>query len=213
MPHKPSNQAKEKKERREKYVLAMETAFTGSLSILSNRKIVAGWRGSHRVSRAEDVLERIAELFNRSEIEKQSVERIVVSKGAGSLTGEKIGLAIARGFCKAIGCRLVEGSIFEALLKEIPGALKGRYLTAVATEKNIHYREFDSSSSSENFLTVTVPDAVSKSAFIEKLSGEYKGIVIAEISENSENVEAVDLTSDSRLVITKKSLAEILGTA
>lgn len=188
-----------------KYVLAIETAFTGSLSVLSNGKVLDGWVGSREISRAEDVLEQIADLLNRNLIEKRDIELIIASKGSGSPTGEKIGSAIAKGFVKAVGCRLIEGDIFEALLKGIPGELKGVCLTAVMTKKNVYCREYNLSGNSPPFNSdKSSPEILTKEAFLNKC-GDYENIIAA-VTELSDDFE-----TKNSVIMTNRSLAEIIG--
>jgi len=127
-----------------KIILSIETTVAGgSLSILANNYEPDGWIGSRSVSKAEDILEQIAILLRTNNIKREHIKLIGVSKGSGSLTGEKIGLALARGLAKSLKCRLVEISVFESLLMEIGCKLEGEYLTAIPLGKNqVQWQEF-----------------------------------------------------------------------
>ncbi len=128
-----------------KVILSIETAAQGgSLSILANGKEIDGWCGTLEISKAEDVLEQIAKLLRENNILKSQIKLIVISKDAGSSTGQKIGLALAKGLTKSIKCDLVEISVMEALLFEIKENAEGTFVTAAANGKNyICWQVFD----------------------------------------------------------------------
>jgi tRNA threonylcarbamoyl adenosine modification protein YeaZ len=118
-------------------VLSIEAAVGGgSLSILTNQIEIDGWTGSTEISRAEDILEQISNLLTRNKLKKESIEVIAVSIGAGSLTGEKIGRAIAQGLAKSLNCRLVKTSVLESLLREFDNKSAGEFITAIPIGKN-----------------------------------------------------------------------------
>lgn len=115
-------------------VLAIETAFRGgSLSLLRNGQEIAGWIGNDTISKSEDVLEAIGELLKNNNLGKTDVNLIAVAKGAGSLTGLRIGAALAKGLSKSFGCRYKEVSVLKSLL--INRNKSGKILTAVRTNK------------------------------------------------------------------------------
>jgi len=125
-------------------ILSIETAVHGgSLSLLANQSEIGGWTGTFKISKAEDVLEQISNLLNGNNIEKTQIKIIGVSKGAGSLTGEKIGSALARGLAKSLNCRLFEVNVFESLLTETEYLSDGDYLTAVPSGRNqVQWQKF-----------------------------------------------------------------------
>ncbi len=126
-------------------ILSIETAVEGgSLSIWANRSEIDGWSGTSEISKAEDVLERIAKLLRVNSIDRNQIKLIGVSKDVGSLTGRKIGLALAKGLTKSLKCDLVEISVLEALLTEIKGNFEGECITAVTGGRdNIWWQIFD----------------------------------------------------------------------
>lgn len=125
-------------------ILSIETAVHGgTLSLMANRIEIAGWEGALRISRAEDVLEQISNLLDENNIKKTQIKIICVSKGAGSLTGEKIGSALGRGLAKSLNCPLVEVDVFESLLNAAGNLPDGNYLTAVPSGKNqVQWQKF-----------------------------------------------------------------------
>jgi tRNA threonylcarbamoyl adenosine modification protein YeaZ len=98
-------------------ILSIETAIQGgSLSLLANGEELDCWIGQTEVSKAEDVLEQIKNLFERNNFKKESLKLIAVSAGPGSSTGIKIGLSLGKGLSKALGCKFVQVSVMESLL-------------------------------------------------------------------------------------------------
>lgn len=99
-----------------KFTLAIETAVCGgSLSLRSGATELDGWVGASEISKSQDVLEEIAGVLERSGAEKKSIERIVVSRGPGSYTGIRIGMAIGLGLRKSLGCVLDAAAILPAM--------------------------------------------------------------------------------------------------
>jgi tRNA threonylcarbamoyl adenosine modification protein YeaZ len=123
-------------------ILAIETAIEGgSLSILEDGIEIGSWSGTKAVSKAEDVLEQIAELLKNNRIEKSALKSIAVSDGPGSSTGIKIGLSIAKGLGNALKIPVGEISASEALLGECEEFLQGRKITVLPIGKNLICRQ------------------------------------------------------------------------
>lgn len=113
-------------------VLAIETAIGGGgLAIVTKGKTLDYWNGEQRVSKAEDLLEQIGEILNRNRVDKKQIKTIGVSKNIGSLTGEKIGRAIAKGLAKALGVPAVELSLLDALAEKVQTADNGELIIGI----------------------------------------------------------------------------------
>ena len=118
-------------------VLVIETAIAGgSLALFENDRVIGNWQGNGEISKSEDVLEQIDYLLKRNRIEKTHLNLIKVSKGQGSLTGLKIGSAIAKGLSDALRVPLVEISVAEAVLTEADFD-KERILIVLPVGKNL----------------------------------------------------------------------------
>jgi tRNA threonylcarbamoyladenosine biosynthesis protein TsaB len=97
--------------------LSIETAVQGgSISLLRGTIELAHCIGSKDVSRSEDVLQEIRNIFDRNDLRKEELKRIVVSRGPGSHTGVRIGMAIGIGLRKALDCELIGSFVLEAML-------------------------------------------------------------------------------------------------
>ncbi len=123
-------------------ILALETAFDGgSVSILKSGKQIDWAVGAGELSKSEDILPLIENLLKKNGIEKREIGLIAVSDGPGSITGLRIGLAIARGLGDSLSAKVYKMSVLEAMTYRIN--LEGRVLSALYTKKSgVFYREF-----------------------------------------------------------------------
>lgn len=97
--------------------LSIETAVRGgSLALLRGTAQLDYWVGKREVSKSEDVLAETEKILKRNNIKKKEVDKIVVSRGPGSYTGARIGMAIAYGLKRALNCRLSGVSVLEAMV-------------------------------------------------------------------------------------------------
>lgn len=97
-------------------ILAIEAAVCGgSVALLSGGSVVGSWHSPGQVSHSDELIVRLAEIFDRSGVSKREVTRVAVSNGPGSYTGLRIGLATARGFATAFRVPCVGVSTLRAM--------------------------------------------------------------------------------------------------
>jgi len=102
---------------KKEFILSIETAVQGgSISLLRGIDELDCWIGTREISKSEDVLEEIKKILERNDLEKERIKKIVVSRGPGSYTGVRIGMAVAYGLKRAFDCDLVGVSVLEGLL-------------------------------------------------------------------------------------------------
>ena len=106
----------------EKIVLSIETSLKrGSLSLFSGSgeyseiSEIGDWQGNETVSRSEDLVSGIQQLFDQNRLNIQQLDLIAVSLGPGSFTGLRVGLAIAKGLNLATNCQLSGVPILTAM--------------------------------------------------------------------------------------------------
>lgn len=211
MIHTERLQQKMKKSTNQKAVLSIETTTGGgSLSLLEKSREIYGWSGAREISKAEDVLEQISELFRVNQIEKKNVELICVSTGTGSSTGEKIGRAIGKGLAKAYGCSLVEVSILESLLLEIENETNGEYLTALYCGKNtVCWQKFIKKE--QSFFPISLIEVSEAEQFFVSAKSEGCKKIVAAIDAPN-NLPRVSTEAEKDLFVEIKStLANLNG--
>lgn len=116
-------------------ILAIETGISpGSLSILKDGSEIDRWIGEKKISRSEELLSNIDNLFKRNGIDKLQTKRIAVSIGPGSFSGVRVGIATALGLAKALKCDYAGLSVLEALTAA--SRFSGKIVTAFGLGEN-----------------------------------------------------------------------------
>lgn len=97
-------------------ILALETGLDGgTVSILEKGKQIDYLVGSGGISKSEDVLLLIDKLLKKNNLRKVDIGFIAVSDSPGSLTGLRIGLAIAKGLADSLSAKVYQSSIMRAM--------------------------------------------------------------------------------------------------
>lgn len=151
-------------------VLAIESAIRGgSICLLSGRTVLSRWRGNNDVSRAEILLASIAELCESSGIDRSRIEMIAVSRGPGSYTGIRIGIATALGLARALGreCRGVD--LLAAMAIESGG--RNQVLAAVPFgRRDVVWQRF---AIEENGISAVGPHVVNAVTDLSEIASGY----------------------------------------
>jgi tRNA threonylcarbamoyladenosine biosynthesis protein TsaB len=90
--------------------LAIDTCF-GACSVAATWHDGSIWRSAHRCERllrghAERLLPMVAEVMGDAPFGFSSLERIIVTDGPGTFTGQRVGIAAARALALATGARV-----------------------------------------------------------------------------------------------------------
>lgn len=127
-------------------VLAFETGVGGgSLALMKNNAQIDGRTGRYGISRAEDVLDDIAEVLKENKVSREMIGLVAVSSGPGSFTGLRIGAAIAKGLRRSLDCRVAAESVMTALSDT---ADEKRTITAVPFgSRQVCWQYFDAAGS------------------------------------------------------------------
>lgn len=97
--------------------IAIEAAIAGgSVSILRDNAEIASWIGTAKVSRAEDLLQNIDILLSENGVLRTEIDLLAVSRGPGSFTGIRIGIATALGLRTGFGIEVSSESILESMV-------------------------------------------------------------------------------------------------
>lgn len=147
-------------------ILSLETTISGgSLSLLKGIREIDFNIGSNKTSQAEQLISEIDEILYQNKIEKKQIDLITVSDGFGSLTGARIGLAIAKGIGKSIGCKIKKVSLLEAMC--LSASETGKFLVCIQKRKNeICFQKFQRRSD-RKILELTTPNSMSLESFLE----------------------------------------------
>ncbi len=192
-------------------ILSIEAAIQGgSLSLFENDKEIDCWFGQADVSKAEDILEQIENLFKRNDLKKNSLKLITASAGAGSSTGLKIGVSLAKGLSKSLGCRFFHTPILEALLLKSDNNIYGPVVTAVPIGKDLICRQVfkdsftpEDSESPKIHTAVEFFEQLAECNFVQAICHEAV-IVLLQTKLN--------VLGNINIVNAGKNLAKIIGT-
>lgn len=97
-------------------ILALDTtAVTASVALLENECVIASTSVHNKLTHSEKLLPMIDELLENSGYTIEDVDLIGVSRGPGSFTGVRIGIATAKGLAFAKNIPIAGVSALEAL--------------------------------------------------------------------------------------------------
>lgn len=123
-----------------KITLAIETAVgNGSLSIFEDDLLLDEWTSEDKISRSDRLLSVIADFLDKNDLSKKDLNSIAVSRGPGSFTGSRIGLATAIGLKNGLDISCLGISILHAAARSSIG--KSAVIAAILTDKNEVVRE------------------------------------------------------------------------
>ncbi len=153
-------------------VLSIETSVEGgSLSLLENEKEVDFWQGSGSISKSEDILDELSKLLKKNTIERSQIRQIVISRGPGSFTGTRIGLATALGLKKSLECGICGVSVLEAMT--LKADWNNSILTAIPIGKKVCLQKFKIGQKSE-LNKAAMPCLLSFGTFIKQLEDDLE---------------------------------------
>jgi tRNA threonylcarbamoyl adenosine modification protein YeaZ len=200
-----------------KLILGLETGIDGgSVSILEDGQQIDFAAGSGAVSKSEDLLSVLDGLLEKNARRKREIGVIAVSDEPGSLTGLRIGLAIAKGLGDALPAKVRKISILDAMTSSTER--EGFLISALKTDKNVIYcrkylfRDGELQKRGEIIKNIGADEFKAK---LKNLGNERFSIVCNEgVREAaSDFFETLEFQKKSRIFLLKKNLAEILGQA
>jgi tRNA threonylcarbamoyl adenosine modification protein YeaZ len=153
----------------------MILAFDASLPVLSAALVsatspVAATSFEGRESRNEKLLPAIEWLLRESGVERSSLRFIAVTRGPGSFTGVRIGLASAEGLALALGIPICAMPTHEAIAAGSPG----RSVLVVNDAGRGEFYVAGYAAGDE-----TLPHAIASAAEVETLRGKFDLVVDA----------------------------------
>lgn len=112
-----------------------------TVALVKEGKVLASYEVNMGMTHSEGLVPQMDQLFQRTGIAKKDLELIAVSKGPGSFTGLRIGLATAEAMAYALQIPMIAVSTLEVMAYNLPvenillapvlDAQKGNYYVAV----------------------------------------------------------------------------------
>ena len=103
--------------RNSKNVLAIETSTSrGSIALLSGGKLLGAPCIGERFEHSQTLLPQLQQLLKSHDLRPSDLDLICVSRGPGSFTGLRVGIAAAKGLAMGLGIPVIGVSTFEVLL-------------------------------------------------------------------------------------------------
>jgi tRNA threonylcarbamoyladenosine biosynthesis protein TsaB len=102
-------------------VLGIESATeTASCAVLSDEKLLGEYSQNVGKTHSESLMSLIDQLIIDTEINLRDISGIAITKGPGSYTGLRIGIAIAKSMSQALNLPILSISTLESLAYNIP---------------------------------------------------------------------------------------------
>ena len=92
---------------------------TASVSICDNEKVIVDFTLNHKRTHSEKLLEMIDMALKTAQLDISDIDAFAVTKGPGSFTGLRIGLATVKGLCHALDKPCFITSTISALFESV----------------------------------------------------------------------------------------------
>ena len=127
-------------------ILIIESAIAGgSLALFYDGDQIGTYTGAGGVSRSEDLLPNIAAILEHAGVNKSALSRIVVSRGPGSFTGIRIGIATAIGLGNALNIGVDGVALFDVIFSSAISSSVQKVIAAVPVGRNdVAWQRFES---------------------------------------------------------------------
>jgi tRNA threonylcarbamoyl adenosine modification protein YeaZ len=200
---------------RKEYTLSIETGIAGgSIALFKDNTLIDSSVGQCEISRSEDVLEGISNILSENNVKKTQIKLIVFSRGPGSFTGIRIGVALARGLSKSFDCDYLGLSVLEAMSDKEQEDKK--VIAAVNFGKNqVCWQIFRIGPESEtlNLRRLLTPRVSTTVSFIQDVElQEFDNLILYNRLYNNLLPSITKSTISSRIVINAgDNLAVVMG--
>ena len=94
---------------------------TASVGIVKDEKVVASFTLNHKRTHSEKLLEMVDMALKVAQLDINEIDAFAVTKGPGSFTGLRIGLATIKGLCNALNKPCYPVSTIDALYENVSG--------------------------------------------------------------------------------------------
>ena len=149
------------------YILNIESSTTNcSISLSYDGKVISlNENNDEKYSHSTNLHSFIKDVLTKSNVSLQKLSAIAVSKGPGSYTGLRIGVAAAKGLCYALDIPLISISTLLVLAKQIKFKKEGLIIPVMDARRNeVYSAVYDNS---YNKLRKDLPEIINKDSFCE----------------------------------------------
>lgn len=157
-------------------VLGIESSgSTASVALIEDDQLIAEYTMCNTMKHSKTLMPMLEDMFNRLEIDINTIDLVSVSEGPGSFTGLRIGSATAKGIAHGLNLKIASVKTFEVIASQIqiPEAKVGVIVFARARE--VYYATYTIKFEDGYFYPV-----------------EDHAIVALELEELLEQLKAVD---------------------
>ena len=149
------------------YILNIESSTTNcSISLSLNGKVISlKEKNDEKYSHSTKLHSFIEEVLKESNLKITQLSAIAVSKGPGSYTGLRIGIAAAKGLCYALEIPLISISTLLVLAKQIKVVSKGFIIPVIDARRDEVYSAVYNSSYKK--IREVFPEIINKESFSE----------------------------------------------
>ena len=149
------------------FILNIESSTTNcSISLSYDGKVISlKENNDEKYSHSTNLHSFIKDVLTKSNVSLQKLSAIAVSKGPGSYTGLRIGVAAAKGLCYALDIPLISISTLLVLAKQIKFKKEGLIIPVMDARRNeVYSAVYDNS---YNKLRKDLPEIINKDSFCE----------------------------------------------
>ena len=147
------------------YILNIESSTTNcSISLSFKGKVISlKENNEEKYSHSTNLHSFINDVLKKSNVSIQQLSAIAVSKGPGSYTGLRIGVAAAKGLCFALDIPLISISTLLILAKQIKFKKEGLIIPVMDARRNeVYSAVYDSS---YNKVRKVMPEVINEDSF------------------------------------------------
>ncbi len=200
--------------------LILETGVVGgSVAVYrDDYELIDFWTGTQHNSRILEIFEGAGQLLAENKINKNTIGRIVVSKGPGSYTGIRNGWATALGLARSLRCAMVAVSVLEALTVSAANGPRGRILTAIPFGKTqICRQEFNAEKHASKIKNVCTPVVLQKKDFVKNVIARnpdrivLHGSLFAEMMSEKYTEWSTEWSNEKCFINAGENMAILLG--
>jgi len=120
-------------------LLALDTATPScSVALLKDQRVMGELRRQGGETHSRHLMTMVDDLLGKCQVAISNIDALAVTRGPGSFTGIRIGMATAKGLSAALGIPLVGVSSLDALAHQAPESAKLRCCLVDARKQEVY---------------------------------------------------------------------------